>query len=77
MNIICIGGTRMQKELCKSVLKNRKETDKRKILNKSHKKEAYIDFWIFLVYNSVMISQVILIIDRQTAEPIISRSKMR
>jgi hypothetical protein len=59
------------------VLRNRKETDIKKIPNKSHKKEAYIDFWMFLVYNSVMISQVILTIVRQTAEPIISRSKMR
>jgi hypothetical protein len=64
-------------ELCKSVLRYMKEAEKKKIPNKSHKKEAYIDFWMFLVYNSVMISQVILIIDRQAAELIISRSGIR
>ena len=42
-----------------------------------HKKKSYIDFWIFLVYNSTMISQVIVRIDRQAAGPIMSRSKLR
>ena len=43
----------------------------------SYKKKVYIDFWIFLVYNSTMISQVIVTIDRQAERPIISRGKLR
>ena len=43
----------------------------------SHKKKVYIDFRIFLVYNSTMISQVIVTIDRQAEGPIISRGKLR
>lgn len=43
----------------------------------SHKKKVYIDFWIFLVYNSTMISQVIATIDRQAEGPIISRGELR
>lgn len=43
----------------------------------SHKKKVYIDFWIFLVYNPTMISQVIVTIDRQAKGPIISRGKLR
>ena len=66
----------MRIELCKKggmmslalPVRNRKD---------SHKKKVYIDFWIFLVYNSTMISQVIVTIDRQAEGPIISRDKLR
>jgi hypothetical protein len=43
----------------------------------THKKKVYIDFWIFLVYNSTMIFQVIVTFDRQAEGPIISRGKLR
>ena len=43
----------------------------------SHKKKVYIDFRIFLVYNSTMISQAIVTIDRQAEGPIIRRVKLR
>lgn len=59
------------------VLKNKKEIGKKKIPNKSYKVKANIDFWMFLVYNSIMISQVFVTIDPQAAEPIIRRSKSR
>ena len=77
----------MRIELCKKrigmmasslpLMKNWRETDKKKIPKKYHKQKAYIDFWIFSVYNSTMISQVIVKVHRQAAVPIISRSKMR
>ena len=57
--------------------KNNKETEKKKILKKTNKQEVFIDFRIFLVYNSTMISQDIVTIDSQAAGPIISRSKLR
>lgn len=60
------------------LMRNWNEIDKKKKNPKKyHKQEAYIDFWIFLVYNSIMISQVIVKVQRQAVVPIISRSKMR
>ena len=44
----------------KNVVEKRKETEISKIPGNSHKKEVYIDFWTFLVYNSIMISQVMV-----------------
>ena len=59
------------------LMRNWKEIEEEKIPKKYHKQKAYIDFWIFLVYNSIMIFQVIVKVQRQAAVLIISRSKMR
>ena len=87
MNTICIGGMHMRIELCEKgigmitsflpLMRNWKEINIKKIPKKYHKQKAYIDFWIFLVYNAIMISQVIVKVQRHAAVSIISRSKMR
>jgi len=59
------------------VRENKKKIGRKKIPAKSYKVKVNIDFQLFLVYNSIMISQVFVTIDPQAAEPIIRRSKGR